>query len=568
MNTDGDRGWVGVDMRRDPALLEPGLVAEAVNCRFRDGRIAPRKGIRLLSWGAQVSSGYGPGVVLPYGDVAGAGVFNDPVGGGIWLIVATQAGVYRTRPGTTGQQMPLPASFTIPERVQIIQTFNGLVMLRGAGLDPIYCDNLDEGWKALPVPSGDNLPLPPASNGVYFQNRLFVINLDDDATYRDVVFVSDIGSVASCLQGELIYQNFRINQGSRDSLVGLYKFNDTTLLAFKEDSVYVVTNIYGDNESITSNAQLDTVSTEYGLRAARAVVQVGSDVWFLAHRRGVVSVRQTEQNKLQGVDVPVSRDVEPLIRRINWEAAANATMAFWDNKVYVAVPLDGASYNNAVLVYDTLTQRWAGHDESAVLKVFDWIRIPYGGETRLLYISDDGYVCLYEDGLLDQIPGNGGAVTSSSVASRWVSRGYTAGLTGRKQFGEVRLALATWWPEFDVTAKVEGVLEERTLIDGLTRSATAYDRPRNATAWDATNDNDDFHTAYRQDYALNVGATGITVGANGLTGDLHQELELKRNLFRWGRYCQIELTCTRGRVETVELGLDVRGTESRHPATT
>jgi hypothetical protein len=47
---DGDSGFVGVDERADPELLQPGTVAAATNCRFRHGRGEPRRGITILPW--------------------------------------------------------------------------------------------------------------------------------------------------------------------------------------------------------------------------------------------------------------------------------------------------------------------------------------------------------------------------------------------------------------------------------------------------------------------------------------------------------------------------------------
>lgn len=47
---DGDGGFTGVDERLDPELLAPGLVASATNCRFRNGRVEPRRGITILPW--------------------------------------------------------------------------------------------------------------------------------------------------------------------------------------------------------------------------------------------------------------------------------------------------------------------------------------------------------------------------------------------------------------------------------------------------------------------------------------------------------------------------------------
>ncbi len=554
--TDGDGGWIGVDMRTSPGQLAQGLASDAVNVRFSNGEVVPRRGLRLLSWGARAEAGYGPGDILPYGTVAGAGVFNDPIAGATWLIIATVNGVYRTRPGTTGIQMSLPAGEVIPARVQIIQTFNGLVMLRGPDHDPIYCDNLDVGWKSLPaVTLPSKMAIPRSSNGVYFQNRLFVIYEGSDAACRDCIWVSDFGATTDALQGSVAYNGFKINQGSRDSLVALYRFNDTTLLAFKEESVYFVSNIYGTNEEIAANARLDAVTTEYGIKAPRSVVQVGNDVWFLAHKRGVCSIQQTSQNKLQGVDVPVSRDIDPLISRVVWEHAANGASCFYDNKVYVAVPIDGHTHNNAVLVFDTLNGRWAGRDEGQTIRVREWLKFPLAGVIRAGFISDDGYVVLYEDGFLDHVGGAMGAVSYVSVQHRFVSRGYLGGAAGRKTFAEVRARLRTWWPTYTVTAHVDGVAEERTVAAAQTRSRIQYDRPHTAPSWIPSNVNDDFRTPYRQDYSLHVPVPGLETGENGLQADLHQEQERAWRIRERGQFVQVEIEGTQGR--TILAGLTV-----------
>ena len=44
--TDGDNGFIGVDMRTSPHLLQPGYVSDARNSRFRFGVAEPRKGTR------------------------------------------------------------------------------------------------------------------------------------------------------------------------------------------------------------------------------------------------------------------------------------------------------------------------------------------------------------------------------------------------------------------------------------------------------------------------------------------------------------------------------------------
>jgi hypothetical protein len=545
----GDGLFVGVDMRRDPGQLESGLVAEAENARFDQGVAAPRMGIRKLNFGAQGYQGDSPEVIHPYPPLIHGQTFQDPISGGEWLIVATVDGVFRTRPGQRGVPIFLPPGEAVPVGARMIQTYNGMVLLRGAGLDPLYMSDLDIGFRTLPTPAPGKQALPPAMQGLYFANRLFVVDARPEVIYRDTIFVSDIGAVNSVLQGDAVINQFKINQGSADPLVAACKFNDTTLIAAKASSIYVVSNIYGDNATIAQNARLDLVTSEYGCRAPDSFVQVGKDVWFLAHRRGIASIAQTETNALQGVDLPVSRDIQPLIDRINWEWAGNVVAAAWRNRVYFAVPLDNSRVNDAVLVYDTVTQRWAGVDRGpAINGVVAWVKFNYGGELRLGFLASDGYLNLYEDGFHDHVGDGTGAITYHGVPFRVRTRGYGGQMAGRKQFQGVRVALATWWPEYTLTAVVDGVNERRAMTATGTADRTRYTRPHDAPRYQTTNVNDDFHRPHRQDYSVDT-TVAVDPGQDGISPDLHQEVEVGAWIREQGRWVQLELASTRGRCE-------------------
>ena len=93
------------------------------------------------------------------------------------------------------------------------------------------------------------------------------------------------------------------------------------------------------------------MSRSYGCIAAKSVATVGKDIWFL-DRSGVRSLAVTESGKVQGVDKPVSDAIQPLIDRINWSSAGKAVAAYHNNRYFIAVPIDGATENNAILVYD------------------------------------------------------------------------------------------------------------------------------------------------------------------------------------------------------------------------
>ncbi|MBK8001733.1 MAG: hypothetical protein IPK15_24275 [Verrucomicrobia bacterium] len=110
-----------------------------------------------------------------------------------------------------------------------------------------------------------------------------------------------------------VAQEFNINQGSAGTLVAIFKFHDTTIIAFKQHSIYAISNVYGD----LSELRQDELTGEFGLVARKSIAHVGKDLWFLSEL-GVMSLTQTEQNKLQGVLLPVSDPIQPLIDRINW----------------------------------------------------------------------------------------------------------------------------------------------------------------------------------------------------------------------------------------------------------
>lgn len=554
---DGDAAFRGVNMRDHPAQLADGMVSEAVNCRFDGGRIIPRRGARLLSWSNRLSATDSASLILGYGTVHGAGVFSDPTSGLEWLVVASQDAqgrlqVWRCRPGNASATVPVPVAQAGP--VAFIQTLDGLVMLRGAAADPLYAVNLDIGFGDRPIPDpGFYTPVPRASRGIYWQNRLMVVNAGQTADAVDTIWVSDFGATEATLRGPVdAWNNFRINPGTADRLTAIYPLTETTLLVVKNGSVYAIANVTGTAEQIAANAVLETITTEYGSQAPRSLVQVGRDVWFLGHRRGVCSVRLTEQGKSQAVDVPVSRDLDPVIRRINWQAAAGACAAFWGNRVYMAVPLDDSTANNAVLVYDTQNGAWSGYDTGTAIAVREWLKVTWQGEERLFYVSEAGTIHLYEDGAADQTTSETGVVTWHEITTRVVTRAYGGRAAGRKRFGKLRLRLSTWWPTFDVATRTDGQGEREVLRSGVQRDRTAWTKVDREPA-DATNANDDHGAPYREDYSVEP---PFWCGANGITPEAEQETPCTWPARRRGDYCQVEITGTRGRVSILSAELE------------
>lgn len=324
----GDTGWIGVNMRLESDQVQPGFMSEAVNTRFRSGIAETRLGLALMPWMNKIVDGK----VRPWGKVYGVGVFSDPITFLEYGIIAADGKVYYCRSNNAPVEIPLPAATTINVPVNFTQCFDVLLMFRGFELPELRMANVKEGFQSItqtPTGMGDGTEqIPNSIQGIFFQNRLFLPNT------RDEVAASDIGDYT---RYRPIFQEFRVNQGSADVLRAIYKFNDVTLVAFKDHSVYVINNVYGNLEAL----QQDDLTTQFGLIAAKSIAHVGNDLWFLSEL-GVMTITQTESNKLQGVVHPSSEPIQPLIDRINWRYAAAAVAAYHDSRYYLAVPLDDA----------------------------------------------------------------------------------------------------------------------------------------------------------------------------------------------------------------------------------
>lgn len=561
---DGDGQFVGVNARLHPERVEAGYVSEAVNMRFETGACATRKGIRIMAWGADGDASSNPSIVTPYGQVITAAPFSDPITGIEWLIIVADTGVYRARPGTMGARIAVEAGLDTDAAVQLVQTFNGMVMLRGRSLPPIVMASVDEGFRTMPDAAALKVSVPPSLNGIYFQNRLFVIDGRTSSQYVDSVWVSDFGGAASVLQGDAVFNAFRINQGSADRLTALAKFNDTTLVACKERSVYVVSQVYGTNEELAVNARLDEVTREYGSRSPRSFVQVGSDLWFMGHRRGVCSIRLTEQGAIRGVDVSVSRDIQGIIDRINWEHAEGIVAASHDNRVYFAVPIDGSSVNNAVLVYSTVNQAWAGYDAGPAIRVQSWLKFSYAGSVRLGFVTASGFIALYEDGFYDHVGDPTGVISYTEIASRVRTRAYGGAVAGRKQFVGIETKVATWNPAYTIRIHPDGV-GEGELVETVALSNARYERPYGKAAWNSANTAGDWDTPWRQDYALTVGGVQVTdAGGNGTVAfDRHQESVRSTWIRANASSVAVEIATTRGRLELQGVALQMQRAGTR-----
>jgi hypothetical protein len=112
------------------------------------------------------------------------------------------------------------------------------------------------------------------------------------------------------------------------------------VIVFKNRSWGLLSNVSAiDNAGLT----LDFRETGYGLASRGGATKVGTDVYFYAGTRGIVSIKQSENGKILSVDVPLSAPIARTLNRINGPLASKVRLTSWQNKLYCAVPLDDAT---------------------------------------------------------------------------------------------------------------------------------------------------------------------------------------------------------------------------------
>lgn len=497
---DGDTMFRGVDMRNAPNVVGPGIVSDAQNARFRFGKAETRGGITKFATIAPSYTFTWP-ITWPLAwtasltvNLQGAEVFDD-TNAQRWIISVANGLVWKCRPGEQATAVHVENEIIITGNVFLVQCFDVMLMFRENNQTPLVMEDVDFGFHEIEqTPSGTGtIVIPNAESGALISNRLLVPH------DRDEIDVSDIGDYTRYLP---TFNALRANAGTGDNIVRLMEFAETTLVVFKERSVMLVTNFTGDLSQIA----MEPITKEYGLVGKKVVVVVGRDVWFLS-RQGIQSFGLTAQNKIQPGNEPVSAPIQPLIDRINWTFAANAVAAYYDNKAYFAVPIDGSTTNNAVIVYDFVTQSWNGYDTGAALAdVRAFCVFAFAGKERLFFFDNNGFLNLYEEGECDEI-WNGTAKASQGIAFDLTTRGYGGG-DGYKDFNETKVVLATWNPLFSIEAVFDDSNRTFSVVSNKTRSRTRYYK-YGVAPFVASNANADHATEMREDYSMPFPLSGV-----------------------------------------------------------
>jgi len=328
----------------------------------------------------------------------------------------------------------------------------------------------------LPV-SGGYSHMPAAEFGHYHQRRLVlpyknkVAASTDTYTYRNIQDELIFSDILDSDTYDPIFNQFRFNAGKSDHIVGLHSFSEDVLMVFNRNSIHLV----GDT-TVIKDATNKLLTDEIGLIAKDSIQQIGRQVLFLSDS-GVYGVEFIEDYKLRGTEVPLSQSIQSTIDRINPLHAHKAQAVYFDNRYYIAVPLDSesgqaATQNNAILVYNLLNQQWESID-TVNSPNFHITNMFVAGEEadRGVYTTNDiGGINQIEardsgdDSVVLEVGGSESVIDVPGVAT---TRQFTLGTLDRKKWKSFEMHVESAelrQSNFDISAELENL--DRTIPVG------------------------------------------------------------------------------------------------------
>ena len=306
-----------------------------------------------------------------------------------------------------------------------------------------------------------HMPAPPYA--VYHQRRLvmpFNFSVDastDSFTSRgilDEVIASDILDTDTY---DKIFAQYRFNAGEADFNVALHSFSEDNLMVFNRNSIHLISNT-----TTLQGASTRLLTNEVGCVARQSIIQVGNQVIFLSDN-GVYSTQFFDEYNLRGTETPLSEPINVTVQRINKEYWENSVAAYFDNRYFIAVPLDASTKNNAVLIYNFLNKQWESIDQvnDADFHISNLLVVGAGDNRGVYAVNDLGGVQRLDarvDGVDRVITQIGGSQKNINVDGSLTTRQYTLQTLDRKNWKKFDMHIESGestTSDFDISAETE-----------------------------------------------------------------------------------------------------------------
>lgn len=298
----------------------------------------------------------------------------------------------------------------------------------------LYCTDGSSQWQTYNGTSwsgalGNTASDPPvgATLLLWHTNRMFATGAI--SSIDDQIYVSDIGAAGSGAWDSST-QAFRVGRGEGEAIRSWCSGRDSWLFVGKEGSIYAVD--CNPTESI-ANWRIARVAGSVGVVSRRAMLFDGNSVWVIGPD---LSLREIVPSAVTDAPYetapPASEPAKPYFDRINEGALSRIVMHKYGRYLLVALPLDGATEPNYVLVWNLRLRRpsdvpqfslpaflgvWTGWTPTAMATT------RFAGAERLVIGDSAGYVNEWKDREdqddSDTFKDNGTAVLATMRGRSW-----------------------------------------------------------------------------------------------------------------------------------------------------
>lgn len=290
-----------------------------------------------------------------------------------------------------------------------------------------------------------HMPAPPW--GVYHQRRLIVpyfyttsgtagSEVIASRSIRDEILISDIFDSNTY---DRILNQLKVTAGVADYLQYVHPFTEDNAVIFNRNSIHLLMGLSGS----LADVSLKEITREAGLVAQKSVVSIGDKIFFLSDN-GIYATQFQDMYNLRGTGLPLSDPINPIIKRINPAAAQNAIAVYHDNRYWIAVPIDGSSTNNAILIYNLLNNGWESMDliDQPGWDIANLIVSGAGGVNKLYAVNSFGglhAIDARQDSFDYIYTSPGTASVPFRVESEVTTRQYTFSDVGRKSYNSYEI---------------------------------------------------------------------------------------------------------------------------------
>jgi hypothetical protein len=453
VQSEGDRGFRGIDSYKEKTSLEGGFVEKSENMRLIGDLAETRKGIDFLA--GSVTLTYSAGTEQVFAST----LFSDPATGVEFVVVATRTkAIIWNDANNSGIAIDYPGSEVVAagDGASFVQSMEKLILFRGKNKTPLewdgdYSSPTDFVVKANGSPGAGRIQCPNTDFGVFFRNRL-IIPQPTDSNYT--VLMSDLLDTDNYYAAE---SQFRINKGSADFLVGFFPYQEDQLIVFMRNSIHMINNI-----ATTSAANTYEITRQHGCVARKSIAQSGPQTFFLSDNGVIVLSPGTDPakglgvaiSKVSGETIPMTQPIQDQFSEVNFAHADKSCGVVFDNKYFLAVPTGSSTVPNAIFVFSLLSNSWISVDSypamsgSLAFHVDDWVICSHGSNPtrrRLFACNDTGWY-LMEENTIDDSGRKIGSTSESgttAIAGKLVTRAYTLGNQNVKRWRRGQLGVNT-----------------------------------------------------------------------------------------------------------------------------